>query len=181
MPVIKRYPNRKLYDTTAKRYVTLEQVTELIRQGEDVHVVDHESGEDLTNMILSQIILEQEKKQSGFLPRSLLTGLIRSGGETLDQMRHSVQSGLESARSLTDGVPLEGQITRLVEGGKVSLEQVQTLLNLDDYIAAVLHRLNVPTHQELQTLQTQLDALDSKLDRLLAAEPPRRKTKRPKE
>ncbi|RIK42929.1 MAG: hypothetical protein DCC55_07200 [Chloroflexi bacterium] len=181
MPLIKRYPNRKLYDTTAKRYVTLEQVTDLIRQGEDVHVVDYESGEDLTNMILSQIILEQEKKRGGFLPRSLLTGLIRSGGETIDQMRHSVQSGLESARSLTDATPLEGQIARLVESGKVSLEQVQTLLNLDDRITAVLHRLNVPTHQELQALQAQLDALDSKLDRLLAAKPPRHKTKRSKE
>jgi polyhydroxyalkanoate synthesis repressor PhaR len=181
MPVIKRYPNRKLYDTEAKRYVTLEQVAALIRQGEDVHVVDHESGEDLTNMILSQIILEQEKKQGGFLPRSLLTGLIRSGGETLDQMRHSVQSGLESARNLTDGAPLEAQITRLVESGKVSLEQVQSVLNLDDRVADVLHRLNVPTHQEMQALQAQLDALDNKLDQLLAAPPPRRKTKRTKE
>jgi polyhydroxyalkanoate synthesis repressor PhaR len=181
MPVIKRYPNRKLYDTAAKRYITLEQVTALIRQGEEVHVVDHESGEDLTTMVLSQIILEQEKKQGGFLPRSLLTGLIRSGGETLGQMRHSVQSGLESARSLTDSAPLEGQITRLVESGKVSLEQVQSLLNLDERIAAVLHRLNVPTHQELQQLQAQLDALDNKLDQLLAAEPPRRKGKRTKE
>ncbi len=62
MPLIKRYPNRKLYDTEAKRYVTLENITEMIQKGEEVQVVDYESGEDLTNLTLTQIILEQEKK-----------------------------------------------------------------------------------------------------------------------
>src|SRR5262245_26407093 len=95
MALIKRYPNRKLYDTAARRYITLEQITELIRQGEDIQVIDHESGEELTNTVLTQIILEQEKKQNGFLPRSLLTGLIRMGGDTLGQVRHSLQEGLE--------------------------------------------------------------------------------------
>ena len=53
MPLIKRYPNRKLYDTEAKQYVTLEQIAELIRSGKDVQVIDHESGEDLTALTLS--------------------------------------------------------------------------------------------------------------------------------
>ena len=58
MLVIKRYPNRKLYDTEAKRYITLDGITELIHRGEDLHVVDHETGEDLTTVTLSQIIFE---------------------------------------------------------------------------------------------------------------------------
>ncbi|MCB0161660.1 MAG: polyhydroxyalkanoate synthesis regulator DNA-binding domain-containing protein, partial [Caldilineaceae bacterium] len=78
MPVIKRYPNRKLYDTEAKTYVTLDEITEMIRAGRDVQVIDHETGDDLTTLTLSQIILEQEKKSAGFLPRSLLTSLIRT-------------------------------------------------------------------------------------------------------
>jgi polyhydroxyalkanoate synthesis repressor PhaR len=57
MPLIKRYPNRKLYDTEAKSYITLEGVAALIRNGEDVQVIDHESGEDLTTLTLTQIIL----------------------------------------------------------------------------------------------------------------------------
>ncbi|MCB0135660.1 MAG: polyhydroxyalkanoate synthesis regulator DNA-binding domain-containing protein, partial [Caldilineaceae bacterium] len=69
MPVIKRYPNRKLYDTESKRYVTLEHIAQMIQQGEDVIVTDHESGEDLTNLTLSQIIFEQEKKGSGLMSR----------------------------------------------------------------------------------------------------------------
>jgi polyhydroxyalkanoate synthesis repressor PhaR len=96
MLTIKRYPNRKLYDTTAKRYVTLEQIAALVRQGAEVQVVDHENGEDLTTTILTQIILEQEKKQSGFLPRTLLTTLIRSSGETLDAVRHTLDERIAS-------------------------------------------------------------------------------------
>ena len=87
MPVIKRYPNRKLYDTEAKRYVTLEHIAALIQANEDVLVIDHETGEDLTNLTLSQIIFEQEKKGSGLLPRPLLTNLIRTSGDTLEQVR----------------------------------------------------------------------------------------------
>jgi polyhydroxyalkanoate synthesis repressor PhaR len=171
MPIIKRYPNRKLYDTEAKRYVTLDQLTDQIRQGADVHVYDHESGEELTNTILTQIILEQEKKQNGYLPSALLTGLIRSGGTSLEQIAHLLQQRLEGARDLAESnLSLEGQISRLVESGRLSLEQLPSLLNLDDRIAAILHRFNLPTHQELQQLQAQLAALDHQLAQLLAAE-----------
>ncbi len=67
MVVIKRYPNRKLYDTIAKQYITLDGVAELVRQGSEIKVVDHASGEDLTAFTLTQIILEQEKKRMGYL------------------------------------------------------------------------------------------------------------------
>ncbi len=66
MPVIKRYPNRKLYDTAAKQYVSLDGIAELIRGGADVQVVDYTTGEDLTALILMQVIVEQEKKQERF-------------------------------------------------------------------------------------------------------------------
>ena len=63
MVTIKRYPNRKLYNTEAKQYITLEGVADLIRQGAEIQVVDHASGEDLTALTLTQITLEQEKKR----------------------------------------------------------------------------------------------------------------------
>ena len=70
MPVIKRYPNRKLYDTESKRYITLDGIARLIRKGEEVQVIDHTTDEDLTAVTLTQIIFEQEKKKGGFLPTS---------------------------------------------------------------------------------------------------------------
>src|SRR5262249_45434036 len=66
--VIKRYANRKLYDTQRSRYVTLDQIADMIRDGEDVKIVDNNSKEDLTTVTLAQIIFEEEKKQKSFLP-----------------------------------------------------------------------------------------------------------------
>ena len=79
MLLIKRYLNRKLYDTQARRYITLERIANLIRQGTDIQVIDHDSGEDLTAITLAQVIAEQEKKQSGSVPSSVLADLIASG------------------------------------------------------------------------------------------------------
>ena len=104
MPVIKRYPNRKLYDTEAKRYVTLGGIAKLIRQGERVQVLDHASGEDLTTLTLTQIILEQEKRRSGFVPQVVLTGLIQSGGHTLGVLRRTLASSLGLLRQVDEGI-----------------------------------------------------------------------------
>ena len=70
--IIKRYTNRKLYDTQRSRYVTLDQIAEMIRDGQDVKIVDNTSKEDLTSVTLAQIIFEQEKKQNSFLPLSAM-------------------------------------------------------------------------------------------------------------
>ncbi|HMN28752.1 MAG TPA: hypothetical protein PKE45_11435, partial [Caldilineaceae bacterium] len=119
----------------------------------------------------TQIILEQEKKQNGYLPSALLTGLIRNSGATLEQMSQWLQQSLEGTREVAEhNLPLEGQLNRLLAGGRLSLEHVPTLLNLDERIAAVLHRLNLPTRQELQQLQTQLAALEYQVAKLLATE-----------
>src|SRR3569833_4290351 len=66
--IIKRYANRKLYDTEHSRYVTLDQISEMIRNGDDVKIVDNKTKEDLTTVSLAQIIFEEEKQQRSFLP-----------------------------------------------------------------------------------------------------------------
>jgi polyhydroxyalkanoate synthesis repressor PhaR len=83
--VVKRYANRKLYDTQRSRYVTLEQIADMIRSGEDVKIVDNNSKEDLTAITLTQIIFEEEKKQS-FLPLSALRNIIQSGANNMTQL-----------------------------------------------------------------------------------------------
>ena len=150
MPIIKRYPNRKLYDTEAKRYVTLENIALMIQDGREVQVIDHETGEDLTNLTLSQIIFEQEKKGSGFLPRSLLTNLVRASSDTFDQVRRTLLgAGDPSGEAAAEPSPLQ---------------------RLDDVLQEVLHSLNVPTQRDLGQLQTQLDELNARISILLAEE-----------
>jgi len=170
MPLIKRYPNRKLYNTEAKQYITLDQIAEMIKAGNDVQVIDHESGEDLTSLTLSQVILDQEKKQSGFLPQSLMTNLIRTGGNTLDYLLHTLQG--------TVALPgaLEERITKLVATGILTAEQARSVLKalqpggessvVDESVAHLLHRLNIPTSHDVDELRQKLTLLSAQLDEL---------------
>jgi len=89
--VIKRYANRKLYDTQESRYVTLEQISEMIRRGDEVRIVDNATKEDLTSVTLAQIIFEEEKRQRSFLPLSLLRKIIQSGGESFHDIMAQLQ------------------------------------------------------------------------------------------
>lgn len=93
--VIKRYSNRKLYDTQESRYVTLEELEELIRAGKEISVVDVSTGEDLTSVTLAQIILENERSHRAALPTTFLHQLIKHGEAWQDFFQKSLRSSLE--------------------------------------------------------------------------------------
>ncbi|PYM21811.1 MAG: transcriptional regulator [Candidatus Rokuibacteriota bacterium] len=93
--VIKRYSNRKLYDTQESRYVTLEEIEEMIRAGREITVVDAASGEDLTSVTLTQIILENERTRRASLPAAFLHQLIKHGESWQDFVQKSMRSSLE--------------------------------------------------------------------------------------
>ncbi|HJL43734.1 MAG TPA: polyhydroxyalkanoate synthesis regulator DNA-binding domain-containing protein [Myxococcales bacterium LLY-WYZ-16_1] len=107
--IIKRYSNRKLYDTERSRYVTLEEISKMIKAGDEVTIIDNESKEDLTSVTLTQIIYEEEKRESR-MPLGMLRHLIQSSGSTLHdffdksvitpvgQARESVEKGVEEIR-----------------------------------------------------------------------------------
>lgn len=180
MPLIKRYPNRKLYDTEAKKYITLDGIAELIRQGQEVQVVDHTTEEDLTAVTLTQIIFEQEKKKSGFLPTAVLTGLVQSGGQTLNSLRRSLSSPLELLNHVDSEI--DKRLGGLVERGELAKEEAgklrAKLLNdpirtpvdgseatLAEIEEAVRAR-GIPSKSELDALINQLDILTEKIDAL---------------
>ena len=93
--VIKRYSNRKLYDTQESRYVTLEEIEEMIRGGREVSVVDAVTGEDLTAITLTQIILEHERTHRATLPSAFLHQLIKHGEAWQDFVQRTMRSSLE--------------------------------------------------------------------------------------
>ncbi len=93
--VIRKYANRRLYDATASRHVTLEDIRRLIAAGERVQVVDDRSGEDLTRAVLLQIISEQEQFGSPVLSVQLLEGIIRFYGNPVqDMLSHYLEQSL---------------------------------------------------------------------------------------
>ncbi|MCP4427988.1 MAG: hypothetical protein GY803_26175 [Chloroflexi bacterium] len=178
MPTIKRYPNRKLYDTEAKKYITLDGIATLIRQGREVQVVDHTSGEDLTALTLSQIIFEQEKKGGGFLPKSVLTSLVQAGGDTMNSLRRSLTAPLDLFRQVDDEI--ERRLQTLISRGELAKEEGlqlrNKLLNLgrrthnadESDIEQALETQGIPKQEEIQQLSHQIESLSAKLDELLA-------------
>ncbi len=130
--IIKRYHNRKLYDTLSSTYVTLEDIAFLIKRGDEVQIIDNSSKADITGQTLAQIIFEEEKKKSSQLPLETLRGLIRSGGEAV---KGFLQNELTHVKSFVE------------EKVKPTLENVQN-------IPAVQH--------ELKQLKDRLDALEKK-------------------
>jgi polyhydroxyalkanoate synthesis repressor PhaR len=94
--VIKKYENRRLYDTTNSRYVNLEEVAQLLQQGHDVQVIDAGSGEDITRLILTQIIVEDAKTSDSSLPLDLLRQMVIASG------RVSQESTLKYMKAMLD-------------------------------------------------------------------------------
>lgn len=183
MLTIKRYPNRKLYDTVAKKYITLDGIAELIRQGQDVQVIDHTTNEDLTAVTLTQIIFEQEKKQGGFLPTSILTGLVQAGGETVNNIRKTLTSPLELLQQVDEEI--ESRIQSLIARGELAKEEALALrdkliatakppekVNLlsNTPIERMLNKRGVPSRNEIEAINQQIDYLNQKLEKLIEAE-----------
>ncbi len=95
--IINKYPNRRLYDTVISRYITLDEIRQLVLQNVDFKVIDKRSKENITRSILLQVILEQEEAGTPILREEVLTNIIRFYG---DSMQHSVSHYLELSLQL---------------------------------------------------------------------------------
>ncbi|MBM3617717.1 MAG: polyhydroxyalkanoate synthesis repressor PhaR [Alphaproteobacteria bacterium] len=95
--IIKKYANRRLYDTETSSYVTLEDLCVMVKQDKAFVVRDAKTNEDLTRQILTQIILEQELKGSGMMPPDFLRGVIRMHDEQMGaMMQHYLDSSMKT-------------------------------------------------------------------------------------
>jgi polyhydroxyalkanoate synthesis repressor PhaR len=134
--VIRKYANRRLYDTSTSRYVNLDDIAALIRNGTDVQVVDAKTGQDLTRVTLTQIILEDARDEPAGLPLDLLRKLImtsdvvrrefvKSAFDAYSKLQDAVQSGFTSVRSAALS-PLEA-VSGMVQGNRGEAGDVQEL------------------------------------------------------
>ncbi len=109
MPVIrliKRYGSRKLYDTEESRYVSLEEIGDWVRRGQQVKVVDNTTGDDVTAQTLALVIVEEGRRGSSFFTSDLLHDLIRRGEHVFNTSVEQLQSGVDRAlRASLDRIP----------------------------------------------------------------------------
>lgn len=184
--VIKRYANRKLYDTRDSRYVTLVQIAEYVRNGEDVQIIDNTSKEDLTHVTLAQIIYEEEKKGEsdsrqgsiGTLRQFIQTGsqrLVETFRESpISKVFQRREDGAEAKSEAKSEPPPDEQKraapadehkrNALLDKSREALEELQRIA--DDRLRLLVTSAIAPVHHlqsEVKRLQARIDELESRL------------------
>jgi polyhydroxyalkanoate synthesis repressor PhaR len=189
--LIKRYANRKLYNTQSSRYITLKGIADLLEAGEDVRVIDNESGEDITSITLSQILVDTERANRA-VPGNLLSGLFQRGGDALyealsrgvDDASERLEDFQRTMRRLLrvrhDGEEGEEGTPGSEVGGARHRDWIAfSPPDLDQLVQRAIERvlkmLDLPTRADI-------DALNARLDRLteaLGERPPLRSERPP--
>ncbi len=144
--LIKKYANRKLYDTQTSRYITLDGISRLVRDGNDIQVLDRDTGRDLTPLILSQIVVSEEKQGE---PEE--AGTLHDRGQALFDYVRRTLSGSAAMVSST------------VERGRSDLEEL-----VDLAVERALTRLSIPTRRDVEALNARLDDLEARIASLPA-------------
>jgi polyhydroxyalkanoate synthesis repressor PhaR len=188
--VIKRYTNRKLYDTVESRYVTLDEIAGMIKEGVEVQIVDNRTKEDLTSVTLAQIIFEEEKKQNQ-MPLAVLREIIRRPGESLtgfiqkevtprvasireeaenrlDKLLRRDEPGAQAPAAKEDPAAAgSGGPAELFKASQRALEDWQR--RIDERVKHVVDNLtgNLPAlGRDMQGLTQRLEQLERKLEEL---------------
>jgi polyhydroxyalkanoate synthesis repressor PhaR len=140
--LIKKYANRKLYDTRTSRYITLEGISRLVRDGHDIEVVDRDTGRDLTPLVLSQIVMGEEKRGDD------------DGREVLQDRGQALIEYVR--RTLTAPAAL------------VSNEVVRRRSDFEDLVelavARALEKLSIPSRRDIEALNARVDELERRVD-----------------
>ena len=142
--LIKKYANRKLYDTRTSRYITLDEIAQLVRDGHDIKVVDRDNGSDLTKVTLSQIVLSEEKRGPA--------RIVDAGSEMLHDRGQALLDYVRSALNVPSD--LRNQVER-------RREAVETMA--DDAIEQALRRLRIPTRRDIDRINERLDRISAQL------------------
>jgi polyhydroxyalkanoate synthesis repressor PhaR len=165
---IKKYANRRLYDTESSSYITLDRLAEMVREGREFEVVDAKTGEDITRQVLTQIIVDEEARGSTMLPVNFLKQLIGLYGNS---MQGVVPQYLEAAM---DAFQRNQSAMRDAFGGKVFADMAKRNMEMFESTSRAFSPSAKPKAKaekpsgdaELEKLREELAALKDKVDRL---------------
>ncbi len=173
--VIKRYTNRKLYDTVESRYVTLDEIAEMIKAGAEVKIIDNRTKEDLTSVTLAQIIFEEEKKTSK-MSLETLRDMIRHGGEVAQRFVEGTQAELRG-RVEAVRAAAEQRVQSILKTGDKAKELVQTSQDavvslqkkVDERVRAAVEGMSnlSEVRRSLDEIAKRIEGLEKRLDELV--------------
>ena len=166
MPLIKRYSNRKLYDTLTRHYVTLEEIGWMVENGEDVRVMDHDSNTDITVVTLTQVISDLEKRIGGFFPQSFFLNLIKNRDST-----HSfINQGIQYFLAHDDFINQEilRRLTLLLDENDIQKEEFNRFSSLmtDEKFKFPPIQPQPPSMEQVDELKRQLNSLEEELAKI---------------
>ena len=162
--VIKKYANRRLYDTDSSSYITLDRLGAMIREGRDFEVVDAKSGEDITHQVLTQIIVDEEARGSTMLPVNFLRNLIGLYG---GQMQGAVPQYLDAAMDAfqKNQKAMAGAFAPTIFADLAK----RNMAMMEDAAKALTGKkaaAEAESHDELAKLKAELAALQAKVDKI---------------
>jgi polyhydroxyalkanoate synthesis repressor PhaR len=161
---IKKYANRRLYDTESSTYITLDRLAQMVREGREFEVVDAKTGDDITRQVLTQIIVDEESRGTTMLPINFLKQLIGLYGNS---MQNFVPQYLEAAM---DAFQRNQSAVRDAFGGNVFADIAKrNMAMFEDASRAFTGKPKSeakPTSSEVDQLKAELAALQAKVDRL---------------
>ena len=161
---IKKYANRRLYDTESSAYITLDRLAQMVREGREFEVVDAKSGEDITRQVLTQIIVEEEARGATMLPISFLKQLIGLYGNS---MQTFVPQYLEAAM---DAFQRNQSAVKDAFGGNMFADLAKrNMAMFEDAAQAFSGKRKAsekPTSSQVEQLRAELAELQAKVDRL---------------
>jgi polyhydroxyalkanoate synthesis repressor PhaR len=177
--VIKRYTNRKLYDTVESRYVTLDEIAQMIKAGAEVKIIDNRTKEDLTSVTLAQIIFEEEKKRSQ-MPLGVLREIIRHGGEAVagfyqekaGTLAGKVAQSVSELKNKTDSIREDLQekvrgvtgIFRKEDGAPGPVDELRG--RVDAAVKQAIEAIGPGAKAEFERLQKRIHELEEKIQQL---------------
>lgn len=167
MKTIKRYPNRKLYDTEESKYITLEEIAEYVRNGGEVQVLDSRTGQDITSVTLTQVLLGEEKRRHGGVPLRRLLSLLQSGSEFIEKkLGNPVSLLLDEAEKTVHRIvhsEASEEIREIIMTTQKAYEDVQK--RVDEKLQVVLAALKnlSPIQREIAKLREEVAEIRARL------------------
>jgi polyhydroxyalkanoate synthesis repressor PhaR len=170
--IIKKYANRRLYDTESSSYITLERLAEMVRQKREFKVVDARSGEDITHNVLTQIIMDEESRGQTLLPVSFLRQLIGlyGGGQMQSMLPQYLEASLEAFQQgqsqMRDALAGAFTANPFAELARRNMELFQAAAGGRAGAPPAPANSNANREEELERLRAELAALQAKVEKL---------------
>lgn len=125
MITIKRYSNRKLYDTENSKYITIDDIAELIKNNVEIRVIDNKTNEDITNVVMANVILKLEKNDSGFVHLKNLKEIIQNKGDSISNYISKTK------------VTIKNEVDKIIKRGEEELKESVNNIFLNNFLKEI--------------------------------------------